>query len=93
MEDNLHWKMTFGGRQPLVDEEILWKTTCGGRRPSLDPCMLSSPLCGTFSHEFRLMLELSHGLKKVWVNLTLTGYLPGTTLMTDLGGHTNFSQK
>ena len=39
--DNLRWKMTFTGRQPLVEDD-LWcknlrcKTTFGGRQPSVD---------------------------------------------------------
>ena len=44
MEDDLPWKMTFGGRQPLVthnlskrrpsvEEDLQWKTTFDGRRP------------------------------------------------------------
>ena len=25
MEDDLQWKMTFSGRQPLVEDDLLWK--------------------------------------------------------------------
>ena len=27
MEDNLRWKTTFDGRQPLMEDDLQWKTT------------------------------------------------------------------
>ena len=33
MEDDLRWKMTFGGKEPLVEDALWWKTTFGGRQP------------------------------------------------------------
>ena len=30
------WKMTFGGRQPLLEDDLWWKTTFGGRQPSME---------------------------------------------------------
>ena len=30
MEDNVWWKMTFGGRQPLVEDDLQWKTPFSG---------------------------------------------------------------
>ena len=35
-EDGLWWKMTFIGRQPLVEDEPRWKATFGGRQTSLE---------------------------------------------------------
>ena len=29
-------KMTFGGRRPLMEDDLVWKTTIGGRQPSLE---------------------------------------------------------
>ena len=45
MEDDLQWKTTFDGRQPLIEDSFggrqpwmeddhRWKTTFDGRRPS-----------------------------------------------------------
>ena len=50
VEDDLRWKMTFGGRRPSVEVNLRWKTTYAGWRPSVedDPCMLLSPLCCIF---------------------------------------------
>ena len=36
MEDNLRWKTTFGGRQPLVKDNLWWKTTFGGGHHSVE---------------------------------------------------------
>ena len=36
MEDNLPWKTTFDGRQPLIEDNLRWKTTLDGRRPSME---------------------------------------------------------
>ena len=36
MEDDLHWKTTFGGRQPSVEGDLWWKTTFSERRPSVE---------------------------------------------------------
>ena len=33
MEDDLHWKTTFDGRQPLMKDNLWWKTTFDGRQP------------------------------------------------------------
>ena len=33
MEDNLWWKTTFDGRQPLMEDDLWWKTTFDWRRP------------------------------------------------------------
>ena len=35
-EDDLRWKMTFTGRQPLVEDDLQWKTTFGGRQPLVE---------------------------------------------------------
>ena len=45
------WKMIFGGRQTLVEDDLWWKTSFGGSWILVedDPCMLPSPLCGIFS--------------------------------------------
>ena len=56
MEDDLWWKRTFVGWQPLVgrlpsvEDDLRWKTTFGERRVLVedDPCILPSPLCGIF---------------------------------------------
>ena len=32
--DKLRWKMRFGGRWPLVEDDLWWKMTFSGRRPS-----------------------------------------------------------
>ena len=45
MEDDLSWKTTYGGSQPLEKDDQRWKTTFGG------PCMLPTPLCGIFLTE------------------------------------------
>ena len=29
-------KTTFGGRQPLVEDDLRWKMTCGVRRPAVE---------------------------------------------------------
>ena len=31
VEDDLQWKMTFGGRRPSVEDDLQWKMTFGGR--------------------------------------------------------------
>ena len=31
---DLWWKMTLGGRQPLLEDDLQWKTTFSERRPS-----------------------------------------------------------
>ena len=36
VEDNLQWKMTFGGRWPLVEDDLQWKTTFGRRQLSVE---------------------------------------------------------
>ena len=36
LEDDLWWKMTFGGRRPLVEDHFWWKTTFGGRQPLVE---------------------------------------------------------
>ena len=36
MEDDLLWKTTFGGRQPLVEDNLQWKTTFFGRQPLIE---------------------------------------------------------
>ena len=44
MEDDLWWKTTFGGRQPLVEydlrwkveDDLQWKTTFSGRLPLVE---------------------------------------------------------
>ena len=36
MEDNLWRKMTFDGRQHLMEGNILWKTTFDGKRPKME---------------------------------------------------------
>ena len=36
MEDNLPWKKTFHGRQPLMEDDLRWKTTFEGRRPLME---------------------------------------------------------
>ena len=30
------WKMTFGGRRPMVEDDLWWKATFGGRQPSVE---------------------------------------------------------
>ena len=35
-KSDLWWKTTFGGRQPLVDDDCRWKTIVGGRRPLVE---------------------------------------------------------
>ena len=39
MEDNLWWKTTFVGRQPLMEDDLWRKTTFNWRRPSGHPEM------------------------------------------------------
>ena len=34
MEEDLQWKMTFGGRRPLMEDDIRWRTTLDRRGPS-----------------------------------------------------------
>ena len=36
MEDDLQWKTTFDGRQPLMEDDLQWKTTFNGRQPSME---------------------------------------------------------
>ena len=36
MEDDLWWKMTFGGRRPLVEDKLRFKTTFWGRQPLVE---------------------------------------------------------
>ena len=36
LKDNLQWKMTFGGRQPLVEDNLWWKTTFSGGWPLVE---------------------------------------------------------
>ena len=36
MEEDLRWKTTFEGWQPLMEDHLLWKTTCNGRWPSME---------------------------------------------------------
>ena len=40
VEDNLRWKTTFGGKQPLVEDDLWWKMTFSGRQPSLEDNLL-----------------------------------------------------
>ena len=35
VEDDLQWKITFGGRRPSVEDNLRWKTTFGRRQPSV----------------------------------------------------------
>ena len=47
VEDNLWWKTTFGGRQPLVEDDLRWKTTFIGRRLSVEGDLLwKTTFCG-----------------------------------------------
>ena len=46
MEDALQWKMTFGGRRPLVEDDLRWKMTFGGRRPLLEDDLWWKMTCG-----------------------------------------------
>ena len=61
MEDDLGWKMTFGGRQPsvkdnhLVEDDLQWKTTFSG---------------GATSKQGR---ELRFGILTVLTNIRSTG--------------------
>ena len=36
MEDNLWWKMTFDGGQPLMEDDLQWKITFDRGRPLID---------------------------------------------------------
>ena len=36
MEDDLHWKMTFSGRQPSGEDDLWWKTTFDGSHPVVE---------------------------------------------------------
>ena len=36
LEDNIRWKTTFGGRQPLLEDNLWWKKTFGGRQSSVE---------------------------------------------------------
>ena len=36
MEDNLWWKTTFDGRQPLTEDNLLWKMTFDQRQPLME---------------------------------------------------------
>ena len=36
LEDDLGWRTTFSGRQPLVEDNLGWKMTFGGRRPLVE---------------------------------------------------------
>ena len=36
LEDNLCWKTTLSGRQPLVEDDLLWKTTFVERQSSVE---------------------------------------------------------
>ena len=38
------WKTTFGGRRPLVEDDLQWKTTFGGRQPSVEDDLLEEDL-------------------------------------------------
>ena len=39
VEDNLRWKMTFGGRHPLVEDGLWWKTAFGGSQRSVEDAL------------------------------------------------------
>ena len=36
VEDDLRWKMTFGGRRSLVEDDLWRKMTFNGKRPSME---------------------------------------------------------
>ena len=36
VEDDLQWKITFGGGRPSMEDDLLWKTNCSGRGPSAE---------------------------------------------------------
>ena len=40
VEDNLWWKIAFGGRWPLVKDGLQWKTTFSGRQHSVENDLL-----------------------------------------------------
>ena len=47
MEDDHQWKITLGGRRPLVEDNLLWKTTIIGSQPSVeDTLQWKTPFVG-----------------------------------------------
>ena len=50
VEDDLWWKTTFGGRQPLVEDNLGWKMTFGGRQPRVEDGLLWKTTLGGSLH-------------------------------------------
>ena len=82
MEGNHRWKTTFGGRQPLVEDDLWWKTTYSERRKNQKimikrikmNLMLShtphhTPLCGIFYCKILLFYKNGGVCKKLELNI------------------------
>ena len=46
MQDNLRWKTTLSGRQPLVEDNLRWKTTFHGRQPFMEDDLWGKTIFG-----------------------------------------------
>ena len=87
MENNLWWKTTFGGRQPLVKDSPQLKTSFGGRWPSVEDTL---PLNTTFDGRRALVEGCLHtilyyihlhwkpSLSEINSNITFKKYLEMT---------------
>ena len=75
MENGLWWKMTFDGRQPLMQDDLWWKMTFNGRQPLLEDNLQWKPICDGRRHliednldERRFFME-----DNLWSNMTFDG--------------------
>ena len=78
MKDNLWWKMTFGGRRPLVEDDLLWKTNFIGRWTSVEDNLQWKRTFGgrRLSVEDDLQWKTTFGEDDLWWKITCSRRRP-----------------
>ena len=63
VEDNLRWKMVFGGRRPSGEDDLRRKKTFGGRQPSVEDDLRwkTTFVGGRLMEEDNLQLKITFG--------------------------------